>query len=88
MFGLTVEEASGPPVEVWPDNLSAVNAFVSMATQWRTGFAGATGLDYSALPAVFDFIGIQRPERAAVFADIRIMEDAALEVMRESMKKG
>jgi hypothetical protein len=59
-----------------------------MATQWRTSFGGYIGLDYAALPAVLDLVGIPRRERAAVFADLRIMEDAALEVIREQSEKG
>lgn len=79
---MTVEEASGPPVEVWPDNVDSVNAFVAMATQWRTGFAGATGLDYSSLPVVFNLLGVSKAARAAVFDGVRLMEDAALECLR------
>ncbi len=77
-------EASGPPVEVWPDNLIAVNVFIAMSTQWRTGYAGPTGLDYAALPAVLRLTGVPAAERAGVFDALRAMEDAALETMRKS----
>jgi hypothetical protein len=87
LFGLTVEEASGPPVEVWPENLDAVNTFIGMATQWRPSFGGVIGLDYAALPAVLDLLGIKRKKRGAVFDALRVMEDAALEVIRESVDK-
>jgi hypothetical protein len=87
MWGLTVEEAGGPPVEVWPDNLDAVNVFISMVTQWRPSFGGVIGLDYAALPAVLDLLNIGRKKRPAVFDEIRVMEDAALQVMRETMNK-
>jgi len=80
---LTVEEASGPPVEVWPDNAPSLNVFIAMSTQWRVGMSGATGLDYAALPGVMRLIGVSAAERADVFDDIRIMEDAALGKMRE-----
>jgi Phage related hypothetical protein (DUF1799) len=81
-FGLTVDEASGPPVEVWPDNLAPVNIFIAMATQWRLGPGGPIGLDYAALPAVMRLCGIPKKERAEAFDGIRILEDAALEQMR------
>jgi hypothetical protein len=42
---------------------------------------GATGLDYSVLPAVMDLVGIE--DRTEVFAMIRIMEQAALSQMAE-----
>ncbi len=79
---MTLEEASGPPVEIWPDNIIAVNVFVAMSTQWRTGVSGATGLDYGVLPHVMRLVGVGVKDRAAVFDEIRLMEDAALEMMR------
>lgn len=82
-FGLTVAEASGEPLGVWPDNWTAVNVFIAMSTQWRSGGMGATGLDYNALPAVMRLSGVKPGERPDVFESIRILEDAALESMRK-----
>jgi len=79
---LTIEEMRGPPVEIWPDNLLAVNVFIGMSTQWRVGNAGAIGLDYNALPAVMRFTGVQPAERSEVFDSIRVLEEAALNTMR------
>lgn len=87
MFGLTMEEACGPPVEVWPDNVEALNVFIAMATQWRTSYGGAIGLDYNALPVVFDLVRVAQDARADVFDDLRILEDAALEQMRANNKE-
>jgi len=78
-----VEEASGPPVEVWPDNVQALNVMIAMGTQWRVGMAGATGLDYSALPAVMRLVSVPTADRGEVFDAIRTMEDAALQTMRK-----
>lgn len=75
---MTLEEAQGDGVELWPDNLPAVNVFIGMDTQWRVGVNGATGLDYSALPVVMRMVGIPAKDRSSVFEDIRVMEDAAL----------
>ena len=83
-FGLTLEEASGPAVEIWPDNLSTVNAFIAMNTQWRVGMAGATGLDYNVLPTVFRLNRVPRGEWQDVFEGIRTMESAALEEMSKT----
>ena len=79
---MTLEEATPPPVEVWPDNLKAVNVFIGMDTQWRVGMSGATGLDYAALPVVMRLVGVSPAERAEVFAGVQTMEQAALEFMR------
>ena len=81
-FGLTVDEASGPETEVFPDNIQATNAFIAMLTQWRIGPTGATGLVYEALPLVFDMTGISADDRRFVFDDLRTMEDAALNFIR------
>lgn len=81
-FGLTLEEAGGGLVEVWPDNLSAVNVFIAMSSQWRTGMSGATGLDYSALPEVWRRTKTPIAERDEIFDQLRVLEDAALETMR------
>jgi len=86
MFGLTVEEASGDPVGVWPDNLLPTNVFIASGTQWRSGMSGATGLDYSALPVVMKMCGVSAKDRTEVFHDVRTMEDAALALMREKQK--
>ena len=80
-WGLTVDEASGPPAEVWPDNLQAAHVFVAMSTQWRFGMAGPTGLDYAALPEVWRRTRTVLAERDEVFDCLRIMEEAALRQM-------
>lgn len=85
-FGLTVDEASGPPVEVWPDNLHTVNSFISLSTQWRVGMNGPTGLDYGAVPVVMRMAGIPRADWPEVFDGLRVMEDAALEAIRKQRK--
>lgn len=79
-FGLTLEEASGPPVEVWPDNMPSVQVFLDLATQWsRAGMAGVRcGLNYAAIPPVFSIRGIPKKHWPGIFDDIRVMEDAVL----------
>jgi hypothetical protein len=84
MLGIPVQFAGSFEEEefgIWPENLPAVQIFMAMGTQWRIGMSGATGLDYSVLPAVFELYGIT--DRKQAFNDLRVMESAALEVMRE-----
>lgn len=73
--------------DVWPDNVNTVNAFVAMATQWRVGFHGPYGLDYSALPQVLRLVRIPRAEWSEVFDGLRVMEDAALAEIRSRDNK-
>ena len=46
--------------------------------------AGATGLDYTAMPVVMDTVGIKKKRRSEVFASVRIMEQEALATMAEN----
>ena len=55
-----------------------------MSTQWRVGAMGATGLDYNAMPAVMKLIGVPVKNRGDVFEGVRTMEDAVLQLMRDS----
>jgi hypothetical protein len=88
VIGLTVEEASGPPVDVWECNWPAVQVFLALDTQWRVGMAGPTGLDYGAITTVLRLKAIPRARWPDLFEDIRTMEDAALGQMVKEMKRG
>ena len=87
MFGLTLEEASGPDIAIWPDNVTTANVFVAMSTQWRIGVSGPSGLDYNALPVVMRMSGVRSVERADVFNGVQVMEDAALALIRSKRQK-
>jgi hypothetical protein len=80
-FGLSPDDYS--EVHVFPDNVQAHNLFVTMGTQWRVGPAGPYGLDYLVLYQKMDRMGLSSERYEALEAEIRIMEDAALEEMRK-----
>ena len=69
-------------VEVWPEHYQSFGVFSAMGTQWRTGMAGMTGLDYSALPVIEERLEIPKEDSPRIFEEIRIMESAALEAAR------
>ncbi|HBO3481396.1 TPA: DUF1799 domain-containing protein [Pseudomonas aeruginosa] len=81
-------DESDEQMELWPCNWTAFIVFEAMSTQWRAGMCGATGLDYTALPVVMQMCGVAADEQPAVFADIRVMEDAALKAFREQRESG
>lgn len=88
-FGLAWEgETPDPDIGVWPENWQAWEVFAAMATQWRisVGVGGAVyhGLDYAALPAVEQRVGVKKRQRADTFARLRVMEAAA----REELNRG
>jgi hypothetical protein len=58
--------------------------FVALSTQWRMApMGGVVGLDYSAIAPVLELSGIPREQWTDVFADLRVMEQAALQSMRD-----
>lgn len=83
VFGLTPEDFPDldDTVEVWPDNEPAVRLYCAMQSQWRVGFAGPTGLDYAALPAVLSLLQIPPEQHPDTFDCLRVMEAEALAVM-------
>lgn len=83
MLGLTLDDMDDTAVEVWPDNVPAVNTFISMATQWRLGPSGPTGLDYAPLHTVLRLLGFPRKQWGEVFEGLRVMEVEALAIMGE-----
>ncbi|MCU9949857.1 DUF1799 domain-containing protein [Pseudomonas sp. PDM13] len=81
-MGLTLADIPEETLQVYPENWDAFRVFETMRTQWRTGMCGATGLDYTAIPAVFDLLNIPA-DRRQLFGDLRVMEFEALDVMAE-----
>lgn len=75
--------AANETAEIWPDNWESVTVFADLATQWRVGFAGPTGLDYGVIPGVLRLRRVPRAQWAQVFDDVRVMELEALAVMGE-----
>lgn len=67
------------PCLVWPQNWKIVRLFIALATQWRVGMNGATGLDYAAVPPVARGYGIRLTQ--SVWDGLRAMEGEALRVM-------
>jgi len=55
-----------------------------MGTQWQVGSGGPVGLDYGVLREVMRLTGVARSDWPQVFADVRVMESAALDEMRAS----
>lgn len=82
-FGLTLEEASGPPIEVWPDTWPSVQVFDALGSQWfYAGMGGIpTGIVYASVEPVLRVLKVPAEDWPLVFDDIRTMEAAALQEM-------
>lgn len=61
--------------------------FSQLFTQWRTGVNGPIGLDYSAVVSLMDLHAIPELDRLDLFADLRVLEDEALRVIRAKAKR-
>lgn len=76
-------DVSEPVFDVWEENWTALCAFLSCETQWRTiatlGGVFRQGLDYGAVDIVLRRHNLDD----AVFADLQMMEHAALEAFGE-----
>jgi len=73
--------------EFWvlPDNLPVLELWRAVQTQWRTGPAGATGLDYLGVEACIRMTARgSRRRRAEWFRGLQVMERATLEEWAEA----
>lgn len=57
-FGLTPEDVE-EEVGILPSIWEAFTIFSALATQWRVGASGATGLDYNVLPGCLSYTGLR-----------------------------
>lgn len=73
-------------IEQWPDTEPAISLFIQLRTQWRMGFSGPIGLDYSAIESVMRLRRVPAADRGGLLDDLRLMEDEALRVFAEESK--
>ena len=86
-MGLTIDDvASEYEIELWPDTEPAVSLFIELRTQWRMGFSGPIGLDYSAVESVMRIHRVPAAKRSGLLDDLRVMEDEALCVLAKESK--
>lgn len=73
--------ADDDTVFVWAENWPAVDLFIALGTQWRSGASGATGIDYTSVPVVLRMRGTPRRDWPELFESLQVMERAALDEM-------
>ena len=82
-MGLVAETKLGDAdVEIHESNAKSVEVFSAMMTQWNAGPAGVIGLRYESIPPLLAMARVPRADWAQLFADLRVMEQAALEAIR------
>ncbi len=82
MTGLTMDEAM-PSVDIWPDNWRTVMLFDAIGTQWRVGMGGPVGIDYNVMFHKLDRLNLPPSEYEEIESGVRVMEEAALAIMRK-----
>lgn len=74
--------------EVWQENWQSVTLFLALSTQWNVSPAGsALGINYVSIESIMRIFSIKKKKRVAMFDDIRLMELAALGVLREKAER-
>lgn len=86
--GLTEEDFDGGAVEIWPENLRAYEVFDALAGQWRfrpngMGLGVPIALERTAIPPTLELLAVPRADWLQLFEDLRVMESAALQAMRQ-----
>lgn len=67
--------------EVEPDAWPALQLFLMVQTQWRSGPSGLLGLDYNAVRWVMELQGITEP--LATLDDLQVIEARVVEIVNE-----
>jgi len=81
---------AGGDFAVHRDNWRALQFFLLLQTQWRVaaGMSGL-GLDYAGVAAAMELAAVPRARRQRLWADLQVMEAAALPALnRRLVKKG
>lgn len=79
-FGLKAEIEVQPDFEVWPENLEALNVFLSCQDDWKPIEKRRYGtIDKSAMKAIMEMIGVENMKET--FADLIAMQDAAVKAI-------
>lgn len=81
------EDRVAETFEYYADNSESLALFMLLETQWRVVAAMKpvwTGLDYTAVQATMNLVGVRRRRQAQLFADMRVMERAAIPVLNKT----
>ena len=72
---------------LWPEHVLLWQCWGRVQTQWRTGMAGATGLDYAGVRAALVLARVPRRKWAELFAGLQILESETLLVWAERAER-
>ena len=81
-LGLTAQDFEADAVEVWPENVPALQMFQRIGTRWvMGGMGGVTGIRWEAIYPLMDRLNLEPEAWDKLLSDLEVMEQAALEVI-------
>ena len=80
--GLTPDDFEPEVVEVWPDNMPALDLWDKVGDQWRMGFNGPVALDLIPVFHEMDRMDLECEDYDSLLVDIKVMAAAAMGEMR------
>lgn len=80
---MTPEDLETDPVEVWEVNWPVVLLFTRIGDQWRYGFSGPTGMDYSLAITLMNRMKLSDEAFDEMLDALQVMANAAREEMRK-----
>ncbi len=69
--------------EVWKDNWVTAQFFFAVSTQWIIKSGECIGLCHKAIESTMNMMGIHKRKRKKLFSEIKVMESAALETIKD-----
>lgn len=82
-WGLTAEELTQPPLEVWPENWDVAEFFTKLGMGcWAFSYSGVVGLRPEAVEIKRKTWGINRRKFREMEDDLSVMEMAAVNYLR------
>ena len=83
LLGLTPADFKREKFDLWPENWPAVELFLRVHNQWRTGPGGAFALDYGVVFHELDRRDLAPDAYDDLLDDLRVIEGAALDEMHK-----
>lgn len=72
-------DADEPRVDLWPENWPVIDLYYRNRSQWRVGFGGLVGLDYTVFFHELDRKGLAPDDYDEMMDALRIVEETALD---------
>ena len=88
-MGLVLEAPAAPQDEyvLWPELVPVWNAWHQVQTQWRDGFNGRTGLDYTGVRSALKCLGARKKQIREWFPLLQEAERAAMDEWAKRQKR-